>query len=43
MKVRYQSIYRLSLIGILLVSLCLGCASINQKIEDSQVTQKMKD
>ena len=42
MKVRYQSIYRLSLMGILLVSFCLGCASINQKIEDSQVTQKMK-
>ena len=29
--------------GILLVSFCLGCASINQTIEDSQVTQKMKD
>ena len=43
MKVRYQRIYRFSLIGILFVSFCLGCASINQKIEDSQVTQKMKD
>jgi LysM repeat protein len=29
--------------GILLVSFCLGCAGINQTIEDSQVTQKMKD
>jgi nucleoid-associated protein YgaU len=29
--------------GILIVSFCLGCASINQTIEDSQVTQKMKD
>jgi nucleoid-associated protein YgaU len=28
--------------GILLVSFCLGCAGINQTIEDSQVTQKMK-
>ena len=43
MKARYQRIYRLSVIGILLVGLCLGCAGINQKIEDAQVAQKMKD
>lgn len=43
MKVRYQRLYRFSLIGILLVSFSVGCAGINQKIEDSQVTHKMKD
>lgn len=43
MRVRYQRLYRFSVIGILLVSFCLGCAGLNQKLEDAKVTQKMKD
>ena len=42
MKVNYQRIYRLGVMGILLVGFCLGCASINQKIEDWQLELKEK-
>lgn len=42
MKVRYQRIYRLCVMGILLVSFCLGCAGLNQKIEDWQAELEEK-
>ena len=43
MKVKYQRLYRLSTMGILLASFCLGCAGLSRTIEDSQVTQKMRE
>ncbi len=35
--------YRFSVIAILIIGLCAGCASLDQKIQDSAITQKMKD
>lgn len=35
--------FRLSLMGILLIGFCVGCANLDQKIADSRLTQKMKD
>ena len=43
MKASYLHLYRLSLLGILFIGLCLGCANLDQKIADSKFTQKMKD
>ena len=42
MKAKNLSIYRLGLIAILVIGLCAGCASLDQKVKDSGITQKMK-
>ena len=43
MKANKLYIYRIGLIAILILGLCAGCASLDQKIKDSAMTQKMKD
>lgn len=43
MKANNLYIYRFCVIAILIIGLCAGCASFNQKIQDSAMTQKMKD
>ena len=43
MKVKIICIYRFGLIAILLIGLCTGCANLDQKIQNSSMTQKMKD
>ena len=42
MKVNSQFIYRVSLVAILVVGLCAGCASLDQKIKDSGWIEKME-
>jgi LysM repeat protein len=42
MKVNSQFIYRFGLIAILVIGLCAGCASLDQKIKDSGWTEKME-
>ena len=43
MKANSQFIYRFSLIAILVIGLCAGCASWDHKIQNSAMTQKMKE
>ena len=43
MKANYLFICRFGVIAILVMGLCAGCASWDQKIQDSAMTQKMKD
>ena len=43
MKANNLYIYRIGVIAILIIGLCTGCASLDQKIKDSAMTQKMKD
>lgn len=43
MKANNPYTYRFSLIAILVICLCAGCASLDQTLKDSGVTQKVKD
>ena len=42
MKVNNLFIYRFGLIAILVIGLCAGCASLDQKIKDSGWIEKME-
>jgi len=43
MKAKNLCIYRFSLIAILLIGFCAGCTGLDQKIQNSSMTQKMKN